>query len=103
MKKTPGTVRELLGSPESWTQDAYARDQHGKPVHQNDSSATSWCLVGAIYCVHGAEAKTAIMRCLHMINPSDSNEYRTAPVGAWNDSPERSHKDIVELLENTGI
>ena len=108
MKTTPRTVRELLSKPTSWTKNAYARDQHGKPVRPNDPSATSWCLEGAISRVYGKDftarkyASESVI--LYYTETETWNPWVKADVIAtWNDSPKRSYKDIVELLKNTGI
>ena len=106
MKKTPRTIKELLSSPESWTQNTLARDQNGKSKHHDDLSATSWCLMGAILHVYQHADLVTYERvadmCLSKIGPLSLGEWPKCIV-RWNDSPERSYKDIVELLESTGI
>jgi len=113
MKKTPGTVRELLSSPESWTQGTFARDQDGKSVYPDDPSAMSWCLLGAISYVYH-EDSTACQHVNDLILdyyakknyryvPPENRWYVDTVIEDWNDSTERSYKDIAELLKNTGI
>ena len=106
--RPPLTVRELLSSPDSWTQGVFARDQNGKSVCPDDPSATCWCLMGAILYIFKRENmatyKHVLDVCLNKINPLPTKgEWSVRSMIDWNDSPERSHEDVVELLENTGI
>jgi len=109
----PQTVKELLSSSVSWTQGAFARDQDGKSVYPHDPSAVSWCLLGAISYVYHEDC-TACQKVNDLIMDYYAKKnYRYVPpenrwhvetvIEDWNDSPERSYEDVVELLKNTGI
>lgn len=43
-------ARDLISDPARWTQDAYARDEHGREgAEPNDCDAVCFCSLGAIY------------------------------------------------------
>lgn len=45
------SLRELLSSPDHWTQRADARDAFDCPWPPDSSEACKWCLTGGIYMV----------------------------------------------------
>jgi hypothetical protein len=82
-------TRELLNTPKSWTQGAYARDKRGASVGSHHPQAISWCLSGATYKI-GAPYIT-----------QDSIRRSIGPHGIakFNDHPDRTHQDILNLLD----
>ena len=96
-------IKELLSDPSSWTQHVIARDCKRERVAVNDSSATCFCLYGALRRCYGST-----------INPlSNKEEYDIwnrlqqmvpdrDPIG-WNDAPERTHAEVLELVTRLDI
>ena len=95
-------MREVLSSPDNWTQKSYSRDDHGRPLTDVESAdATSWCLDGAF------------MRCYFQKADLDELGHIAAEVSyilnqvtegsnyvAFNDSPQTTHADILKLLDD---
>jgi hypothetical protein len=94
-------IKELLAKPISWTQGAYARDKDGNGVHIKSKFAISFCLLGAIeYCYD------TVPECITILNKIRKElgiDQFTTWNTAWNDAPERTHKDILDLVTKLDI
>jgi hypothetical protein len=94
-------MRERLAAPERWTKGESARTALQYSVDVHDPRATCWCLMGA-YCreVHPASVipYTAFSRLFRRLMPNvpDVLDYGLSD---WNDAPERTHADVLELLD----
>jgi hypothetical protein len=97
-------IREMLSSPEKWTQRAYARNDDGQVVSMFDSDATRRCLVGALCAAytpialstdHINELCTAELqrRLQFTLDPRD-----TVSLSDFNDDPNTVFADIQCLL-----
>lgn len=90
-----GRTLQLLQDQGSWTQWAASRDAWGKPSNTVLSeSARSYCLVGAI---------CRVTDCLSIYTTRATELYLAYLLGvptliAWNDAPNRTHQDVLELL-----
>jgi hypothetical protein len=92
-------VYELLAKPESWTKKAPARNKHGKEVNASYSEATCWCLAGAICkLIEEVKIRASIYKQIHK---EIDSEY-TSTVD-WNDAPERTHQDVIDLCKKLDI
>ncbi len=98
------TVQELLAVPERWTKGVYARKDNnlvGGDVEPEDPTAVCWCLIGAILCVYPdqKQQEDAIRRLnRHML----STEFENA-ADAWNDHPDRTHQEVLDLVMRAGL
>lgn len=85
-------MRDLLDSPERWTRGVFGRDEQGHMVGALNDRARAWCLVGAACKVdpHGEcvnEARDIL------------GELAGGELTAWNDRPERTHAEVIDLLD----
>jgi hypothetical protein len=88
-------VRELLDKPEKWTKGWWARDSKGRMVIF-DTTAVSWCLVGAIEeCYSYSERRAIDLKVQEALLVSR--------IDIWNDAPERTFEDIKDLVEKLDI
>ena len=79
-----------------WTQGRMAVDKHGNDCHSQSKDAVRWCLSGALSltCVvksfsqFSMSPRTELVKYLSL---EDSITY-------WNDDPNRTQEDVVELL-----
>jgi hypothetical protein len=86
-------MRELLAKPEAWTQGAYARDASGRYVSLVSQEASCWCIGGALLkCSRMGGNYDEVLFKLGGIFAGDS-------ISAWNDAPERTHADVLALLD----
>ena len=91
-------IKELLSDPSKWTQGVIARDSNGLHVGVHSSSATCFCLYGAMRRCYGSDFKTeynVFNRLQQMVPDHD-------PIG-WNDAPERTHAEVLELVTRMDI
>ena len=108
-KKILTKARELISEPDRWVKGAYSLDKYFNHVHRNAPEACRWCLSGSI------EAATEM---LAVSTRSDiflylSKEYMEAKrvllkmsdldgfpsISQWNDHPDRTHKEVIDLLD----
>jgi hypothetical protein len=100
-------VRDLLAVPERWTKEADARDAEGRESDENlfiyegvSFVATCWCLSGAVHLVApGAHLMAEFSRTLGV--PPDGGSLGRCSVVDWNDAPERTHADVLKLIDDT--
>src|ERR1700686_449534 len=88
-------IKEILSSPEKWTQGYIAKDTHGKAVSTKDENAVCFCLIGA---TRKADPDFHYMTA-HVFMPVRI-EFATRGISTWNDDPERTYEDIEELLKD---
>lgn len=86
-------ARRLLSDEKRWTKGGCARDKDGHWVHSGSRSAVCWCLGGAVF--RAEEDVIAMMGALDALEA----EAGQSPIGVWNDAPERTHAEVVELLD----
>lgn len=96
-------LRELLDKPEHWTQWADARLSNGNPTAADNSKATQWCLRGGTWKVCGERTQEwyeLLMAIEHALRETESF---TRPLirnwEYWNDHKDRTHADVIELLD----
>lgn len=86
---------ELLDSPEKWTKGAWGRCKDGSACDCRDERATCWCIIGAIYKCFSNEAR--IEKLLKEMR--DSLNLSEHPLMWWNDNPERTYEEVIDLLK----
>lgn len=81
-----------------WTQNRFARDADGKGTTSWYPEAVCWCAQGAINAAyhHYEDARKAAFDAFAKVIGI------TAFVD-WNDSPERTHVEVIEAFEKAGI
>jgi hypothetical protein len=83
-------MRELLATPDRWTQGVLAKDANGAPVSCDSDRASCWCFVGASF-----GAKIAPLEVAYLAEAMSPY----AHWATWNDAPERTHADVLDLID----
>ena len=85
-------VRALLAEPTAWTKGAMSRDKQGSPEYPRASPTVCWCALGAI-TTRSPLAREQLRQELGFDTDWQITE--------WNDAPERTHSDVITLLDTT--
>lgn len=101
-------LRGLLSERWAWQQGHMATDDLGQVVDPKDPGAACWCVLGGVAKVSGCTNTDAasyagltgalrltLVRALGL-GPKDG-----CSVTAWNDAPERTHEDVISLIDAT--
>lgn len=82
-------MRQILNKSESWHKGWYSANEKGQ--HCDFSSACRFCLVGAYMKASDR----------HWVDPEISELFdkKIGPMPAWNDAKERTHADVIQLLD----
>jgi hypothetical protein len=89
------TVAELLSKPEAWTKGVYARSRDGASCPAGSDEAVAWCLDGAMDRCHPNDWIEA-RRKLRELLPDIASFH-------WNDKPERTHAEVLALVQKAGV
>jgi hypothetical protein len=103
-------AHELLSSPDTWCQEALAKDAHGNNVSPSHPKAAQWCALAAVQKVYPPplweEAMDRVLRALsvsekgiHQLSISD----KACCLMEWNDQPQSSYREIREILLEADI
>ena len=98
-------VHEFL-TEATWCRGAFARNKAGDPVHADDASACSWCILGAIFKVYGTEVHKSkgswpsIERLDALVKTMPGNH---ATVAGWQDDPDITWEDVHNLLVTQNV
>ena len=88
-------VKELLTDETKWTKRVFARTAGGFRVSPTNKDATCWCLLGAIErCYPGSQYCAIRDKVIGFL------QY---PISLWNDSPNRTFKDVKNLVTELDI
>ena len=90
------SVRVKLTTPECWMQHHNAVDEFGDSVHPADPTAACWCLEGAIYSHRDANRVRALGIVLDVLEEDGELE-----AFEWNDDPDRTHAEVLDLLDRS--
>ena len=100
MSATPTTrevlvkARELIATPERWTKEVSAKDAAGKEVSVHSSSASCFCMTGAVdFVAKRAGVYANAYYYLKMANGIRGNVWH------WNDAPKRTHAEVLEAFD----
>ena len=85
-------ARNLLATPGTWTQNAYARDGAGQTVDSQCSTAGRFCCSGALYATQGAGDRTVMARIL--LARAIGND-----IEIWNDAAGRQPADVLAAFD----
>lgn len=88
---------ELLSSPERWTQHVTARDSNDVICLEDDGKACSWCIIGALRkCYQSLDRELSVWRDITVAIGNQD-------VADWNDAPERTHAEVLEILKRLDV
>jgi hypothetical protein len=84
-----------------WTQGQYARDKNGISVYSDDfEKAVCWCAIGALMAAYSIDGF-----CTREYEPA--LEKLRKLVGTcilfWNDNPQRTQAEVIEVFTRAGI
>ncbi len=82
---------ELIADPASWCQGYEAIDIDGDEVDADSRAACRWCLVGAI------------VKCRITSDELDVLYRRVPHLTRFNDSPGRTHAEVIAALKEAGL
>jgi hypothetical protein len=98
-------AHELLSSPDTWCQEALARDALGDNVPPLDPEAVQWCALAAVQKVYPpSQWEEAMNRVLRALSVSEkgikqlSKSDKACCVMEWNDQRESSYQEIRKIL-----
>ena len=90
LKKT----KELISDPARWTKGEMARTMFGASVSAHDSSATCWCIMGAIH--HETKDDPFLAGSAYQIVRT---QLQGRTVSEFNDDQNTTHEDVMTLLD----
>lgn len=92
-------ARDIISTPDKWTQRSYARAADNYPVAVGMKDACKFCALGAVLKVsertYAGPDDFAPMAILEGV----AHQYHDMSVVGYNDSPNTSHQDIMELYD----
>jgi hypothetical protein len=93
---------EVINTPDKWCKGTLALDAGGGHVSPKDLSAVQFCIVGALARVYGLgteNCKMAFRRLRHHLM------FNVGGVGVltFNDSPETTHAQVVDVLKTLDL
>jgi hypothetical protein len=98
-------AHELLSSPETWCQEALAKDARGDNVPPFNPKAVQWCALAAAQKVYPSpqwdEAMNRVLRALSVSEKGIkqlSRSDKACCVMGWNDRRESSYHEIRKIL-----
>lgn len=93
---------ELLATPDTWTQNAYAENACGIAVDARGPNACRWCIEGALAkCFDVVEIRT--IEEYHKLLKHVRETTGFMSIAHWNDYPQRTHAEVLELLKEVGL
>jgi len=95
-------VRDLLSSPEKWTQGVIARDATGFGCDATDDDAVCWCLTGALVKCYGPMKAFSMVGLFYPRIPANGGSH-SDDIGIWNDAPERTYPEVKALVDELDI
>ena len=94
---------ELLDSAEKWCKWANARDKDGIMVHPTSSTATQWCINGALCrCYLKMEDMNAAANKLSKLLTGHMS-FPDVPYIRWQDETERTFDEVHQLLKEADV
>ena len=88
-------AKELISTPERWTQNAFARGMDGLQVPLDTGAACQWCIAGAMIKVSNLTER----RIYGLASRVLAGETSCGVVTHYNDAPERTHAEVMELFD----
>ncbi len=103
MEKTSSQIqilkatRKRVAKADSWCTESLAKNKYGDTVIFNNTEATKWCLVGALY-MEGYLAKKSFRGAFRELSRSLKNIGETS-LFVYND--DNTHKKVLNLIDKT--
>ena len=106
--KPPLSVGELLCNKSRWGRGYDAQTATGDPVAVFNENAIRWCLGGAMRLVYGHNAElhqkmTKLINDWLLEHKEEFEEADDVSLSGWNDEPERTWKEIRQMLNATKV
>ena len=98
IKETLIKARARIDTADKWTQVAFARTASDHPTDSGDPNACKFCALGALLATlkpHEADTYAEAVSELEKYVPHPNN----AGVMAFNDTPGRSHSEVLEIFD----
>lgn len=99
-------IRSLIDQPEHWAKDWFAYNKYGTIVDANDSTACSWCIMGAAEHVtakhdanHVEQQRIFHALCGGIVGLRDT----TSGLATYNDAETTTHKDIMAVIDRAAL
>jgi hypothetical protein len=88
-----------------WHQGWYARDAAGNIVmNPSDPRATSFCMSGAILAAYKKQGYNKVVNAeVAVYNVLNARGFCEGKISYWNDLPERTKEEVLELLKEAGV
>ncbi len=93
-------IKELLATPDKWTQGYAARNKNDKPIDPFNKEATKYCILGAAIACYGLFTDNYFNITFQIESSTSMNK---EAIGAWNDAPERTHQEVLDLVTKLDI
>lgn len=101
---------EILSQPDAWTKGRYAETRNGDTCNPRSETAVRWCMLGAIdrameeqpdcaYRNAVMKVATYLREALHVQVIAD----KTNIISHWNDAPERTAEDVIDVLRKLDL
>lgn len=88
-------TRSKIGDASRWTKGADARDERGNEVECTSSSATCWCLLGAMLSIAGPERRALFDRAVELLGDTEA----AAGFNIWWLNDNSSHSQMLAILD----
>jgi hypothetical protein len=95
-------TKELLSGPDKWTLGTNARNSSAEPVSPDDSSATCWCLCGALiraYIELGGNSPIAHQNAELALDHALPSATQAANYVQFNDMPTTGYEAVSAVLD----
>lgn len=97
-------IKELLDTPDKWTQGTCARDTDGDATYSESPTAVCFCLLGAINkCYPIDEDNGANYEVKDKVKAKVIELSGYSSIANWNDVLERKFSDVKKLVEELDI
>lgn len=93
---------ELLAKPESWTKGAFARNLKKESIDSGSEDAVCWCVTGAIAKTYCYQEYSQFSYFLDKMK-NDLKIPKEKMITTWNDDPNTTHEDVINLLKKLDI
>jgi hypothetical protein len=92
-------IRELLSDESKWCKNVTARDINGVPVNEDSEDAVCRCLGSAFNLAYKGQEKSAVESAWYKIYTAIGG----MAFCRWNDAPERTFKEVKELVDRLDV
>jgi hypothetical protein len=100
-------AKEKIKSPYSWTKDSLVKGLYSdgtlRECHLDDEIACCWCSIGAVMAVvpdgSSYEFTGNVARAVSILNDICRQENGFNNVAVFNDSPDTTHQDVMEVFD----